>query len=107
MFINLTQHNIEIETINETMKIPASGSVMRVRSKLVWRKSIDGVPTRSIARSVPGMPEPKDGVIYITSSMVRHALHWRDDVASPSLKLDSRGKVVACDGLIMNGVEDE
>jgi hypothetical protein len=53
--------------------------------------------------NIVGLPEPKDGTVYIVSAMVREAARDRIDVFSPgSLIRDDAGNVVGCDGLDCN-----
>lgn len=59
--------------------------------------------SRTSYGAVEGLPEPKAGVIYIVSALVRAAVPGRLDVASPGeLVRDAAGAVVGCKGLSVN-----
>lgn len=48
---------------------------------------------------VTGLPEPKDGVLYVVSTVVQTALPSRCDLVTPhDLMRDANGKVVGCRG---------
>lgn len=102
-FVNLTPHEIVVMGEPE-VRVPPSGDVARVSVVTEPLGSIGGVPA-FIERSGPveGLPEPRDGVIYIVSTLVRVAVPRRVDVASPGqLVRDPDGRPVGCRGLVYN-----
>ncbi len=122
--VNLTPHvinfiayyNIEIvqdefgtsEYITEERIYPIEPSGTIARCK-VERKEIDSfifgwditIPlTKTRFGEVEGLPEPKEGVIYIVSNIVAQAVPHRDDVFFPDdLVRDENGKVIGCRAL--------
>ena len=62
-------------------------------------RGIVSVRTRTTG-AVVGLPDPKAGVVYVVSGMVRSALEGRPDVFSPGpLVRDASGRPVGCRGL--------
>ena len=124
MFINLTQHNIDIYSANpnhwpaETssvavaqdgtryaliLSIPPQGSnPARVTSKSIPVEREFGfeVVTNTFG-SVTGLPDPSPGVNYIVSGMVLDALQGaRFDVYAPGpLLRDENGQPIGCVGI--------
>ncbi len=105
-FVNLTPHDVKIVGVRylEHVTLPASGKVARVASTTTLAGEYEKIPMmRSTLGAVEGLPEPRDGVIYVVSALVRSAVPHRDDVASPGdLVRDERGNVVGCRGLVVN-----
>lgn len=85
-FVNLTPHTINIVTDDETLAIPASGTVARVAAQQVQLSSIGNIPVMGIAYgNAEGLPAPADDTIYIVSGLVRSALaNFRPDVVAPN-----------------------
>lgn len=101
MFINLTPHVLNVKKTDGTyLTIAPSGTVARVATSTVTLPPIDGVSVSSVLfGDVSDLPNPVDGVIYITSMLVAQAAK-RADVLSPgSLIRDDSGQPVGCDGL--------
>ena len=104
-YINLTPHKLDI--INDaglaptTEVVQPSGSVARVTETL--EPEFDDYRIRWYRPTygeVVGLPEPRDGVVYIVSGMVLAAIKGRDDVMSPgALVRDEDGRVIGCRGL--------
>lgn len=123
MFINLTQHRINVYTANYwaaaeppediiisadktryslILSIPPSGQHARVNSESIPVEREFGfevVTTRF--GSVTGLPDPSPGYNYIVSGMVLDALQGsRFDVYAPGTLLrDAGGQPVGCIGL--------
>ena len=126
--INLTPHDIVIVGPGERT-IPPSGVVARVSMQtsgiidVVGRMSdrppfcgieyncescfsqfggCDGIPVRKQTYGeVTGLPAPKEGTVYIVSTMVRLAVPDRDDVFSPGeLVRGDDGQPIGCRGLV-------
>lgn len=64
-------------------------------------ETLSGIPIyEAVYGDVVGLPEEKDGVVYIVSGMVNAAAEGRGDVYSPgSLIRDDEGRPVGCRGL--------
>jgi len=95
-FVNLTPHEIVVYMKDdiEQMRIPPSGKVARVSVIRQQVKEIEGIPVYNCEfGNVEGIPEPKEGVIYIVSTLVRQALtrrgEIRADVIAPDTSPDS------------------
>jgi len=82
-FVNLTQHPISVYTGQDIVTHPITSVVARLATKQIVVGHIDDVPIiRTEWGDIIGLPEPEDGVIYITSSIVANAAQRRD-VVSP------------------------
>lgn len=105
-FQNLTPHNINVVDSegNEVVSIPPSGEVARLAVDSVQVDTINGVDIyRSEFGEVEGLPEPKEGAMYIVSALVRTGFPNRSDLLSPgTLVRDEEGKPVGCQGLVTN-----
>lgn len=100
--INLTPHALTVFPLGkgDPFELAATGKQARVTAKSV---PIGGIFTVVEYGEVTGLPEPKRGVIYIVSGLVRSAVPLRLDVASPGeLVRDDAGKPVGCKGLVLN-----
>ena len=100
---NLTPHEISFVDSNDSViqRIPSSGRVARC---LVQREnigSIGGMPlNKTVFGEVDGLPEPKEGHIYIVSSLVAQACPERDDLYIPDETIRDRdGKIIGCRAL--------
>lgn len=111
--INLTPHTIRIKGSQGYIVVPPSGEVARVEmdESHFGYFSMGGVSvpvcTRKSGRVV-GLPEPKEGVSYLVSSMVLDNLpELRDDVYAPdtgkTAERDENGQIVAVTRLIKKG----
>ena len=103
--LNLTPHEIVIvspsgETI---LRLPPSGTVARVSATTETLGTLEGIPLLRVSRGEPeGLPAPEAGVMLVVSGLVRDALPDRTDLASPgSLVRDAQGRVIGCEGLIV------
>jgi hypothetical protein len=100
MLINLTPHGLAIHAPAGVVTLPPSGSVARVATAAEPLDPADGIPvSRTAYGQIAGLPEPKPGVVYVTSALVAIAAR-REDVLSPGeLIRDAEGKPVGCRGL--------
>jgi len=84
--INLTPHKIVVRLNGRDITIPPSGQVARVATNAELVAEVDGIPVyRTVFGAVEGLPEPKDGIVLITSTIVAQAAVrlGRTDVVSP------------------------
>ena len=104
MFVNLCQHAIDIVAGDAIRTVPPSGSVARVSSTSSIVGEVEGLPIhRTVFGAVDGVPDPREGVLFIVSALVRAACPGRADVASPGeLVRDDAGQPIGCRGLIIN-----
>ena len=98
-FINLTPH--EIYEVNTGMRLPSKG-VARVKSATQVVDNIKGVTIyRSVFEgTIDGLPEPKEGVVYIVSALALNAVpkHRTDVVAPGNLVRGEDGQPIGCQG---------
>ena len=83
--VNLTPHAISLanEAGEIVTTIPPSGTIARVATVSAKLDEIDGVPVNLQSfGEVSGIPEPEEGVRYITSTLVAQAAR-RPDVLAP------------------------
>ena len=97
-FVNLTPHSIRVVLDGGELEIPPSGTVARVAVKQKLVGNIDGIPlVRNEWGSIEGLPEPKDGIVYIVSSLVLSRIRGRTDVVAPdtgpSAIRDNKGRI--------------
>ena len=117
--VNLTPHEINIIIPNAwdmegipnsamtidhgttTVAIPTSGTIARCKTERKTIGNIDGISvTSTIFGEVEGLPEPKEGTIYIVSSLVAQACKNRNDVFIPDDTVrDEDGKIIGCRSL--------
>lgn len=112
--INMTPHALNLYTTEGVVELPVSGQLARVRSSSVFVGEAGGMPVYENAFSdVEGLPEPQDGVIYVTSSLVLKALASagisRPDVLAPGTGpndgavRDASGRIVGVTRLVREG----
>ena len=105
-FINLTPHQITIRCGDgRDCDVPPSGTVARVTVSQKQIGTLDGIPVVANDYGDPtGVPDPKDGTIYIVSSLVKSRLNSRDDVVAPDTGAtairDAEGHIVAVTRLV-------
>lgn len=98
--INLTSHDVVDAITGNTY--PISGRIARIptqEEKVALSSS--GTPIIRLCYSEPvGIPEPKEGIMYLVSAVVMNEVHNRDDLICPGRPVrDGTGqKVVACRG---------
>jgi hypothetical protein len=99
-FINLTPHDINVDE----RTVPTCGQVARCQEISYPVSTHAGVELiNRIYGEVLDLPKPEQGVIYIVSAMVRMALPYRNDLASPGdLVRDKNGQITGCKNLVIN-----
>lgn len=100
--VNLTPHDITIVIGDETVNIPASGSLARVSSKTVRDgRTFCGIPVScTVYGQVEGLPAPTEGVGYIVSGLVKARCPERVDVFAPSETIrNEKGQVAGATSL--------
>lgn len=98
-FINLTSHSITEVTSGKTF--PPSGRVARVKSSTTKVNEHFGCPIYSSTFSeISGLPEPKEGTMYIVSSLALNTVpEDRTDVVAPgNLQRDENKRPIGCIG---------
>jgi hypothetical protein len=81
--VNLTHHVINVWMGSEVRIIPPSGGVARLRIQSKNCGTVMGIPVvMSTDGSIVGLPAPKQGTIYLVSSVVAKSVR-RPDVLSP------------------------
>ena len=84
--INLTPHVIVVRLNGRDIIIPPSGQIARVATSAELVAEVDGIPVyRTVFGQLEGLPEPTDGIVLITSTIVAQAAArlGRTDVVSP------------------------
>lgn len=81
--INLTPHDVRVCVGKDIITVPPSGKVARLKMSTKPHGTVHGMPVSlSNDDGVLNNPEEREGVIYITSSVVAKSLR-REDVLSP------------------------
>lgn len=85
-FLNLTKHHINVVRKDGKIEtIEPSGTIARVRSDQAKLEEINGFEILQTEwGTVTGVPDSKDGVYLITSSLVAMALPDRRDIITPN-----------------------
>jgi len=96
--VNLTPHTINETTTEQSFE--PSGTVARLYQKSEVTDTINNIPMyTTIIGDVVGLPEPKEGVMYLVSSMCLTGVKNRDDVIAPgNLVRDENGQPIGCQG---------
>jgi hypothetical protein len=85
--VNLTPHSLTLKDDESVTSIPPSGQVARVGSTPGGEIEIIDLPCQAFQAptwgQVEGLPPPKEGVVYIVSSLVAGHCKGRGDVFSP------------------------
>lgn len=104
--LNLTPHVIRIidDGSSEPIVIPPCGTVARVATVSREMGRVGGIKLfAQVVGEVQGLPDPRDGVLLIVSTIVRTALPERVDLCSPGeLVRDASGQPIGCRGLVIN-----
>ena len=98
-FVNLTSHELNETTTG--IRLKPSGVVVRVHQTTEKVAEYSGMPIyKAKFGEVLGLPEPKEGIIYVVSAMALSAIsESRKDVVAPGfLKRDANGVVVGSVG---------
>lgn len=102
--INMTPHSIVVKK-NDGTKItfPPCGNVLRIHTEPTYDGSIMSIPVNVMDHVgySPELPEPKDGVYYLTSTFAAMVLRRSDVLAPDSGKSAFRdsGKIYAVSSL--------
>jgi len=106
-FVNLTSHDVVIYPEDkEPVRIPPSGTEARVQSYT----SGTGVVRIRKAGPLVGLPEAKEGVLYIASSMVvaKACANGRTDVVAPACDVRSQsGRIIGASHFVREPVAGE
>lgn len=97
--INLTSHTLNEVTTGTA--IPPSGIVVRVNQTPNKSAEYNGIPIYTTTYGdLEGLPEAKEGTIYIVSSMALNFVpdHRVDVLSTGFVKRDERGKAIGCVG---------
>ena len=101
--INMTPHDICIIQQEKTVRvIPASGVVARCDMLRQAQASLDHIPAYRVTYgAVQGLPEAKEGIFYIVSSIVALAMRGqRNDLLVPlDFVRDDAGRILGCQAL--------
>ena len=105
--INLTPHAITImdDNFNILKVIEPSGQLARVsvhtaHTETIVFDNIEIATSESVYGTVEGLPEEKDGVIYIVSSLVAQRVPERNDVFIPNESVrDDHGRIIGSKSL--------
>lgn len=93
-------------------KLPYSGMCARVNFVQEKAGEIDSVPIyRNVDGTIKGLPEPREGVVYITSRLVAEYVK-RPDVCCPNTApghviRDEYNMPIAVDSLLTYGYDNE
>lgn len=100
---NLTPHPITFVGVDggADLTIAPEPTPARLSTEVVTIGDVNGIPvTETRFGDVTGLPEPQDGVVYVTSALVAKAAAGRDDVFVTSDAVrDAQGRVVGCRAL--------
>lgn len=111
--INLTPHAVNLHVkitskVDAIVVIPSSGTVARCVVERQQVTTVAGIPVnRTVFGAVEGLPEPKEGVYYIVSSIVAQACPERHDllIVDDTVR-DEQGRIVGCRALAtVHGLE--
>ncbi len=86
----------------EILTIPASGKVARVGSHVEQIGNIGAIPVVKTVfdTNVTDLPDPQEGVIYLTSTLVAQAVPDRTDVlVRPTCVAMMAGRIIGCGAL--------
>ena len=102
--INLTPHSIAFVSGDGApiITIEPSGQLARVSAHTERTGTvINGIPvTKTVYGDIEGLPEPKDGTVYVVSSIVAARCLERDDVFIPNESVrDEQGRIIGCKSL--------
>lgn len=92
-FVNLTPHAVTMKRADgETFTVPPSGQEARRDTMRAERPALDGVPVVVVTfGDVKGLPEPREGTVYIVSGLALAAVPHRADVVAPGAPIREAG----------------
>jgi hypothetical protein len=105
--MNLTPHSITItnESGIPLFTVEPSGVIARVSARTIVMGSVDvgeiQIPiTGTTYGEIEGLPDPKNGIIYVVSSLVAQRCSNRQDIFIPNESVrDENGRIVGCRSL--------
>lgn len=104
--INATPHPLNICVEGEqVLYLPVSGVVARAASatQQYGEITVNGVRVplfQTRFGALEGLPEPREGVVYVVSALAAAAAPERNDLLTPGpLVRDEAGVVIGCNGL--------
>ena len=103
--VNCTPHDVNLVTTNGSITFPRSGIIPRLTEQQKKINSINsnGIEIDIMQKSfseVEGLPEPKEGTIFIVSALVAGAVKNRDDLVIPNDTIrDEAGRIIGCKNL--------
>ena len=105
--VNLTPHEITLVTDKGNLNVAPSGELARVSSKTkeighiyVTKFGIRIPLTSTVYGEVEGLPDPKEGTIYVVSGLVAGRVPERADVFIPNESVrDGKGRIIGCKSL--------
>ena len=102
-FINLTPHKINlIGQDGNAITVAPSGTIARCSVKQEEVGELNEVTLyKSIYGEVENLPEPKEGNIYIVSSLVAGRVNRNDVVVPCKFLRDDEGNIIGAEGLTM------
>lgn len=83
---NLCPHDVRIQlNYKETIIIPASGIVARLRWGTEFWKTVNGIPIHTrFSKGVDNLPPERKGVLYLVSNLLQEKLaDEREDLVAP------------------------
>ena len=97
---NLTPHTVIVDGV----RFEPEGVIPRLTQINTQTGYFAGVPVmRAVFGDVVDLPKEQEDTLLIVSAMIRQALPWRKDLASPGdLVRDENGVVIGCKNLIIN-----
>jgi hypothetical protein len=116
-FVNLCENDITIiDQSGKRITLPATQNVARLTTPMPEYITIPGCPfpvvTDEVRGTISGLPDPEDGVVYITSYLVMQAA-LRPDVWCPATGnhhgavKDEKRRVVAVRAFMQPYIEEE
>lgn len=92
-FVNLTPHAVTMKRADGVaFTVQPSGQEARRDTVRAERPALDGVPVAVVTfGDVNGLPEPREGVVYIVSGLVLAAVPHRADVVAPGAPIREAG----------------
>jgi hypothetical protein len=95
-FVNLTPHAITIRPEGGGGQTFASQGMARISDATSPAGNVDGLPVVEVAPGiVTGLPEPREGVVYLVARLVAAAMPDRTDLLFPFGEIrDGGGRIV-------------
>ena len=103
--INCTPHDVVIISESGNITFERSGIIPRLKEVQQKINSVNsnGIEIDIMEKSFlepEGLPEPKEGTIYIVSALVAGAVKHRDDLVIPNDTIrDDQGRIIGCRNL--------